>query len=120
MPLNVCSYRHLPEPMGILSFPEKRISGRQDSNLRPPGPKPGALAKLSYAPRVRRHDTRWPADCPQAARGFFRGPDDLTMRGSNWTGAAGNCLCARARCARLGARATEDRLMAIPKDVADD
>lgn len=25
-------------------------SGRQDSNLRPPGPKPGALAKLSYAP----------------------------------------------------------------------
>jgi hypothetical protein len=27
-------------------------SGRQDSNLRPPGPKPGALAKLSYAPMV--------------------------------------------------------------------
>ncbi len=26
-------------------------SGRQDSNLRPPGPKPGALAKLSYAPK---------------------------------------------------------------------
>ncbi len=25
-------------------------SGRQDSNLRLPGPKPGALAKLSYAP----------------------------------------------------------------------
>ena len=27
-------------------------SGRQDSNLRPPGPKPGALAKLSYAPGI--------------------------------------------------------------------
>ncbi len=25
-------------------------SGKQDSNLRPPGPKPGALAKLSYSP----------------------------------------------------------------------
>ena len=25
-------------------------SGRQDSNLRPPAPKAGALAKLSYAP----------------------------------------------------------------------
>jgi hypothetical protein len=28
----------------------RRKSGRQDLNLRPPGPKPGALAKLSYAP----------------------------------------------------------------------
>src|SRR3954452_7281868 len=28
----------------------KRKSGRQDSNLRPRGPKPRALAKLSYAP----------------------------------------------------------------------
>ena len=26
------------------------ISGWQDSNLRPPGPKPGALAKLSHTP----------------------------------------------------------------------
>src|SRR5437879_4559030 len=25
-------------------------SGREDLNLRPPGPEPGALAKLSYAP----------------------------------------------------------------------
>src|SRR5205085_169353 len=29
---------------------EERKSGRQDSNLRPRGPKPRALAKLSYAP----------------------------------------------------------------------
>ena len=28
-------------------------SGRQDLNLRPPGPKPGALAKLSHTPRLR-------------------------------------------------------------------
>ena len=27
------------------------ISGWQDSNLRPPGPKPGALAKLSHTPQ---------------------------------------------------------------------
>jgi hypothetical protein len=25
-------------------------SGREDSNLRPPGPEPGALARLSHAP----------------------------------------------------------------------
>ena len=25
-------------------------SGREDSNLRPPGPKPGALTRLRYAP----------------------------------------------------------------------
>jgi hypothetical protein len=25
-------------------------SGRQDSNLRPPGPKPGAMTGLRYAP----------------------------------------------------------------------
>lgn len=29
-----------------------RVSGRQDSNLRPSGPKPDALAKLRYAPCV--------------------------------------------------------------------
>ena len=27
-------------------------SGRQDSNLRPPGPKPGALTGLRYAPSL--------------------------------------------------------------------
>jgi hypothetical protein len=26
------------------------MSGRQDSNLRPPGPKPGAMTGLRYAP----------------------------------------------------------------------
>ena len=30
------------------------MSGRQDSNLRPPGPKPGALAKLSHTPYQKR------------------------------------------------------------------
>ena len=30
----------------------KEQSGWQDSNLRPPGPKPGALAKLSHTPKV--------------------------------------------------------------------
>ncbi len=28
------------------------MSGRQDSNLRPPGPKPGAMTGLRYAPNV--------------------------------------------------------------------
>ena len=27
------------------------MSGRQDSNLRPPGPKPGAMTGLRYAPK---------------------------------------------------------------------
>ena len=27
------------------------MSGREDSNLRPPGPKPGALTGLRYAPK---------------------------------------------------------------------
>ena len=29
----------------------KLLSGRQDSNLRPPGPKPGAITGLRYAPK---------------------------------------------------------------------
>ncbi len=28
------------------------MSGREDSNLRPPGPKPGALTGLRYAPKI--------------------------------------------------------------------
>jgi hypothetical protein len=28
------------------------LSGRQDSNLRPPGPKPGAMTGLRYAPKL--------------------------------------------------------------------
>ena len=28
------------------------VSGRQDSNLRPPGPKPGAMTGLRYAPNL--------------------------------------------------------------------
>ena len=34
----------------LLYFGRRPKSGRQDLNLRPPGPKPGALARLSYAP----------------------------------------------------------------------
>ena len=30
----------------------KRWSGRKDLNLRPPGPEPGALARLRYAPNL--------------------------------------------------------------------
>ncbi len=30
---------------------EAFVSGREDSNLRPPGPKPGALTGLRYAPK---------------------------------------------------------------------
>ena len=33
-------------------------SGWQDSNLRPPGPKPGALAKLSHTPKYK-FKSRW-------------------------------------------------------------
>ena len=29
---------------------KNKWSGREDSNLRPPGPKPGALTRLRYAP----------------------------------------------------------------------
>ena len=29
---------------------QKTLSGRQDSNLRPPGPQPDALTRLRYAP----------------------------------------------------------------------
>src|SRR6266404_7127042 len=36
---------------------EKKWSGRKDLNLRPPGPEPGALARLRYAP----NDTLRPA-----------------------------------------------------------
>ena len=44
--------------LGIMNFLKKRKlseefsikSGRQDSNLRPPGPKPGAMTGLRYAP----------------------------------------------------------------------
>ena len=32
---------------GMIAHPQ---SGRQDSNLRPPGPKPGAMTGLRYAP----------------------------------------------------------------------
>ena len=36
--------------MSITSFKKKSLSGRQDSNLRPPHPKCGAMTGLRYAP----------------------------------------------------------------------
>ena len=42
--------RNAESPLFPRSF---RESGRHDSNMRPPGPKPGALARLSYAPMTR-------------------------------------------------------------------
>ena len=46
-----------PEGVTVVRFPMRNIiakhraeSGREDLNLRPPGPKPGALARLRYAP----------------------------------------------------------------------
>ncbi len=45
----------LPQP--TTGFDVENQSGRQDLNLRLPGPKPGALAKLSYAPWWLRYDS---------------------------------------------------------------
>ena len=45
-----------PAELRTLKMPVKipgnlKKSGRQDSNLRPPGPKPGAMTGLRYAPK---------------------------------------------------------------------
>src|SRR5437879_295682 len=39
---------------------KKKWSGRKDLNLRPPGPEPGALARLRYAPTVRQNAGKRP------------------------------------------------------------
>jgi hypothetical protein len=45
---------HRPGKAESPLFPRSFLqSGRHDSNMRPPGPKPGALARLSYAPMTR-------------------------------------------------------------------
>ena len=44
--------RRVPEPNEKESFVE---SGREDSNLRPRGPEPRALARLSHAPMTNRN-----------------------------------------------------------------
>ena len=52
---DVFSRRRLTHPGNAESplFPRGFLkSGRHDSNMRPPGPKPGALARLSYAPMI--------------------------------------------------------------------
>ena len=42
-----------PAELRTLDF---KKSGRQDSNLRPPGPKPGAMTGLRYAPIDSHHN----------------------------------------------------------------
>lgn len=37
-------------PLLLFAEEDFMLSGRQDSNLRPPGPKPGAMTGLRYAP----------------------------------------------------------------------
>ena len=55
--LNSCAKKHAFTPKNAKKDHRERIldgfkkSGWQDSNLRPPGPKPGALAKLSHTPK---------------------------------------------------------------------
>ncbi len=44
-------------PAGILRHPYELNSERKESNLRPPGPKPGALACLRYTPSSTRMDS---------------------------------------------------------------
>ena len=34
------------------------LSGWQDSNLRPPGPKPGAMTGLRYTPKIKKRRDR--------------------------------------------------------------
>lgn len=41
----------------ISPFLERFLSGWQDSNLRPPGPKPGAMTGLRYTPRNKSGET---------------------------------------------------------------
>ena len=41
--------------MKLLNLRGIKWSGRMDLNHRPPGPEPGALARLRYAPTVRRN-----------------------------------------------------------------
>src|ERR1700679_3274676 len=50
--------RSCQQLLKCFTFSEKEWSGRKDLNLRPPGPEPGALARLRYAPTV----------CAQAAQ----------------------------------------------------
>ena len=43
---------YAPLPCKIKNPLREILSGRQDSNLRPPGPKPGAMTGLRYAPNI--------------------------------------------------------------------
>jgi hypothetical protein len=44
----------MPQEGRFASWFEEKWSGRKDLNLRPPGPEPGALARLRYAPTATR------------------------------------------------------------------
>ena len=50
---------------------QKKWSERQDSNLRHPAPKAGALARLSYAPTAEEHEYRHKLAGAQCLFAFF-------------------------------------------------
>ncbi len=50
-----CSIQLSYAPLNVILLKLIKLikkSGRQDSNLRPPGPKPGAMTGLRYAPNI--------------------------------------------------------------------
>ena len=67
-PVTVCLEGRCSIQLSYVTIPQKKysnnathketlmkylfLSGRQDSNLRPPGPKPGAMTGLRYAPKL--------------------------------------------------------------------
>src|ERR1700675_1603313 len=53
----------------VMHVGELKWSGRKDLNLRPPGPEPGALARLRYAPTVKQYaGKKTPAETPRIAQ----------------------------------------------------
>ena len=62
------------------------MSGRQDSNLRPPGPKPGTLTGLRYAPKIAAVRPGFEPGVPVSkydglANRWFKPLTHLTLRG---------------------------------------
>ena len=49
-------YSAIAEKLGARISDWNKWSGRKDLNLRPPGPEPGALARLRYAPTLAQED----------------------------------------------------------------
>jgi hypothetical protein len=69
----------LPQP--TTGFVLTKQSGRQDSNLRLRGPKPRALARLSYAPFAQKRLARFSQDFEQPLEIIvgIEGQNDLTL-----------------------------------------